>query len=150
MKWFLVFILSLISVVNADMQCPRSCDQGVCQRVCDKGGAIIAIHEHVLRPYINAEEYEKAVGEAIGELKIPGLLRAFHLKGFKGTRQGEYSIIWVFANQKVLEDNFGTPDKPKLPESWLHYENDVLAQYIIDEPDKIVFTDYKVKKEIAW
>lgn len=107
-------------------------------------GPTISIHEHELKDTVNVEEYQRDVAQAIKDLKVPGLLYAYFLKGFKGERNNKHAIVWVWENQEVIKENFGTLDNPKWPKDWLHYENEVLAKYLTCHPDKINFTCYNV------
>lgn len=111
---------------------------------------VYALHEHDLKPTVDEREYEATVGEAIRNLRVPGLLHAYHLKGFKGQRQGRYAVLWIFANEQAIIENFGTPEDPKWPKDWLHYENDILARFIDKHPDKIDFSDYHALAEITY
>jgi len=111
---------------------------------------VYAIHEHDLRPSVNEKEYEAKVGKAIEKLHVPGLLHAYHLKGFKGERQGKYAVLWIVASEESIIDNFGTPENPKWPKDWLHYENDVLAPFLDRHPDRINFSDYHLVSTITY
>ncbi len=113
-----------------------------------KNSNIIAVHEHELKPEANIRLYEKEVAQVLESLAIPGLLKAYHLKGFKGERKNRYAIIWIFENKDVLVQNFGTPENRKLPKDWFYYENEVLAKYLDRHPDTIDFTDYAILKLI--
>ena len=103
---------------------------------------VIAFHEHEVKSEINYSEYENDIKDILQNFKIPGLLYSFFLKGFKGERSQKYAIIWIFKNKEAIEENFGTFENPRWPQEWLHYENDVLAKYLICHPDAINFTDY--------
>jgi nicotinamidase-related amidase len=103
---------------------------------------VFSVHEHELKPDINIEKYEQEVGLALSQLRVPGLLHAYLIKGFKGKRKEGYGVLWVWENQQAIHENFGTPEHPKWPSDWLHYENEVLAKYLIRHPDKIDFTTY--------
>lgn len=103
---------------------------------------VFALHEHELKPGCNHELYVQEVGAVLGKMQVPGLLHAYHLKCFKGTRAGRYAVLWIFESQQAIEDNFGTLDKPRWPADWLFYENEILAKYLICHPDKIRFADY--------
>lgn len=108
---------------------------------------VYSIHEHELRPGVDVAQYEQDVAHALGNLHVPGLVNAQHLKGFKGTRTGKYAVLWIFESAEVIEQNFGTADNPKWPADWLHYENEVLAQYLDRHPDTVVFTDYEIVED---
>ncbi len=107
-------------------------------------GSTISIHEHELKDNVNIAEYEKEVADTLKNLKVPGLLHAYLLKGFKGERTNSYSVVWVWKNKQVIKENFGTLDNPKWPEDWLYYENEILAKYLTCHPDKINFTCYDI------
>ena len=111
---------------------------------------VYTFHEHELRSGIDHDDYEKKIGEAIKQLRVPGLLHAYHLKGFKGHRNGKYAILWIFESEEAIVRNFGTPQNPKWPKDWLHYENDVLAPFIDRHPDKIDFTDYHPVSDVSF
>jgi len=111
---------------------------------------VYAVHEHELREGASSEQYEQEVHEALGKLQVPGLVTAIHLKGFKGKRSNKYGVLWIFTDENSLEENFGTPENPKLPEDWLHYENDILSQFLDRHPDKVDYTDYHVIKEFQY
>ncbi len=105
---------------------------------------VYALHEHELREGVDETQYELEVSEAIKKIKIPGLLKAHHLKGFKGERNGRYAVLWVFESEESIAENFGTLEDPKWPEEWLHYENNVLTKFLDRHPNKINFTDYRI------
>jgi len=104
----------------------------------------ISIHEHELKSDVDRGCYEKEVSEALKNLKVPGLLKAYLLKGFKGERVNSYAVVWIWKNKRVIKENFGTFDNPKWPQDWLYYENEVLAKYLTCHPDKINFTCYDI------
>jgi hypothetical protein len=108
------------------------------------GAAVICIHEHELRPDVHVQQYENEVSAALQKMNIPGLSRAYHLKGFKGERKGRYAVLWVFESPEAIEDNFGTPAHPRWPTDWLFYENEILAKHLTCHPDAIFFTDYQI------
>lgn len=105
---------------------------------------VYSIHEHELNPAADPQAYEAAVQEAIARLRVPGLLAAQHLKGFKGERDGRYAVLWIFESAEAIRRNFGTPDAPIWPPDWLHYENEVLAPFLDRHPDTVDFTDYAI------
>lgn len=104
---------------------------------------IYAVHEHELKPGVDGAEYEHAVATAIASLKIPGLLSAYHLHGVGGVRAKRYAVLWIFASEAALVENFGTLDDRRMPPDWAVYENEVLAQYLDRHPDTIEYTDYR-------
>lgn len=105
---------------------------------------ILSLHEHELKSGVNLAQYEEEVTAALKKIDIPGLLNVFLLKGSKGERDGRYAVLWIFESMAAIQNNFGTFEKPKWPEIWLEYENDVLAKFITTHPDKIHFTDYEI------
>lgn len=111
---------------------------------------IFAFHEHDLKSDADVYEYEREVSEALINMRIPGLLNAYQLKGEKGERINSYAVLWIFENMAAINNNFGTMDAPKWPSDWLHYENNVLAKYLICHPDTIHFTDYGLIKSVTY
>lgn len=111
---------------------------------------VIAYHEHELKEDANEEEYLRRIGETIRQLRVPGLLKTYIVKGWKGAREGKFGVAWFFENEDAIVRNFGTRDNPKWPEDWLRYENEILAPFLDRHPDKIVFTDYIVLEEISY
>ncbi|MEM7032175.1 MAG: hypothetical protein AAF629_21670 [Chloroflexota bacterium] len=105
---------------------------------------IFSLHEHELRPDIDEEVYKRDVATAIAKLRVPGLKKAYHVQGFKGKREQKYGVLWIFESEAAIVANFGTPENPKWPEDWLHYENDILAKYLDRHPDTIDFTAYQL------
>ena len=111
---------------------------------------VISIHEYELKPGVSGKEFEQAIKAAEQEdlFNLPGLEDHLFLKGVKGHRKGQYAVIWIYRNKQVWEALWGTPDKPvtqeNYPESWKRWENEILARYIIGDPDKIVYTSYEV------
>lgn len=115
----------------------------VCFELREQALMIYAIHEHELKIGADTAQYERDVAEAIAQMKVPGLLHAYHLKGIGGERSCRYTVLWVFVNEDALAQNFGGPDERKWPPDWLHYENVVLAPYLDRHPDMITYTDYR-------
>lgn len=111
---------------------------------------IYCVHEHELKPGIDVAQYERDVADALTQLKIPGLLHAYHLKGIGGERAGCYGVLWVFANAEALAHNFGGPREQTWPAQWLHYEDVVLAPYLDRHADKIDFTDYEPLHAVSY
>lgn len=109
---------------------------------------IYAIHEHELKPGVVVAQYEQAVSAAIAQMKIPGLLAAHHLHGLRGVRANRYAVLWIFASEATLAENFGTPEDRRWPPDWDYYENVVLAPYLDRHPDAIDYTDYRVVCEV--
>ncbi len=110
----------------------------------ENDNSVVSIHEHELKGDVDSAEYEREVSEILKNLKVPGLLQAYLLKGFKGERMNKYAVVWIWKNKQVIKENFGTLDNPKWSEDWLYYENEVLAKYLTCHPDKINFTCYDI------
>ncbi len=110
---------------------------------------IFGIHEYMLKPGVNENEFERAIqkAEERGLFKLPGLVDHYFLKGLKGRRRGCYVAIWVFESRKAWEGLWGTPDhpitKPDYPRQWKVWEDQVLAPFLDRDPDTITFTDYE-------
>ena len=105
---------------------------------------IFSLHEHELKPDVDEEAYKRDVAEAINRLRVPGLLKAYHVQGFKGVRDQGYGVLWVFEKEETIVENFGTPENPKWPKDWLYYENEILTKYLDRHPDTVNFTDYAI------
>ena len=108
---------------------------------------IYAIHEHELKPGVDVAEYEQMVAAAIGRMKIPGLLAAHHLYGLRGVRTKRYAVLWIFASEAALVENFGTPEDRRMPPDWAAYETEILVQYLDRDPDTVELTDYRQIKD---
>lgn len=111
--------------------------------------AIISIHEYRLKPGVKGEDFEASVRKARDQnlLKLPGLVDWYLLKGIRGSRQGQYAAVWVYASQEDWQAIWGAVDHPfskaDYPENWKKWEDDVLAPYLATEPDEISFTSYE-------
>jgi len=103
---------------------------------------IYALHEHELKPGVDIAQYERDVAAAIARMEVPGLLAAHHLHGLRGVRANRYAVLWIFASAEALSEKFGTPDQPRWPPDWAHYENVVLINYLDRHPDTVEYTDY--------
>ncbi|MFQ6112833.1 MAG: hypothetical protein ACE5NG_01960, partial [bacterium] len=73
------------------------------------------------------------------------------VKGVKGSRKGYYAAIWVYESREAWEKLWGSPENPRTkqgyPENWNVWEDQVLAPFLSEEPDKIEFTAYE---ELLW
>jgi heme-degrading monooxygenase HmoA len=110
---------------------------------------ILAVHEYVLKPDADENEFEQAIRQAErqGLLALPGLVEHRFLKGLKGHRKGSYAAIWVYESRSAWEQLWGTPDhsvsKQNYPENWKAWEHEVLAAFLDRDPDAITFTAYE-------
>jgi hypothetical protein len=109
---------------------------------------VISVHEYVLKPAVDNRSFAKAFQEAEkrGLFQLPGLLGYHMLKGIKGSRRGHYATIWVYEDRQSWERLWGSPEHPKdindYPEEWQTWE-EILAEFLVDDPDKIQFTAYE-------
>ena len=110
---------------------------------------IISIHEYVLKPDVDERQFERAIQEAqeSGLLRLPGLVRCHFVKGIRGTRRGRYAAIWVYESRRAWEELWGPLDRPRgkqaYPENWRIWEDEVLAPFLAQDPDRITFTAYE-------
>jgi len=111
---------------------------------------IISVHEYVLKSGVSTREFEQAVkgAEREGLFNLPGLEDHYFLKGVKGKRKGQYAAVWIYRDRQSWEILWGTPDQPvgkeNYPALWQRWENDILARFIVGDPDKIEYTSYEV------
>jgi hypothetical protein len=106
---------------------------------------IVAVHELDLRPDADRLAFEQTVRRELADLdqQMPGLAARRFLKGYKGARQGEYAMLWVFESQSALEALFGLPDAPLPgPPAFIRYEAAIAPYLSASRPDLIRFTDY--------
>ena len=82
-------------------------------------GRIVSIHEYNLKPGVN-------VG---------------------------YAALWIYESREAWEHLWGTPEHPRpsqeYPDSWRVWEEEVLAPFLGDHPDRIRFTAYGELKGAA-
>ncbi len=110
---------------------------------------IISIHEYILKSGVDEQGFERAIREAEkrGLLRLPGLLEHHFVKGIRGLRKGCYAAIWVYESRKAWERLWGKPDRPptkeEYPENWKVWEDQVLAPFLRQDPDRINFTAYE-------
>src|SRR6266540_4947811 len=110
---------------------------------------IISIHEYVLRPGADESRFEQAFqgAAARGLFRLPGLVGHHLVRGIKGLRHGGYAAIWVYENRAAWERLWGTLEQPRAakdyPATWQVWENEVLAPFLSQDPDRIAFTAYE-------
>lgn len=110
---------------------------------------VISIHEYLLKPEANPAQFERAIQAArqSGLLQLPGLVNFYLLKGLKGTRRKQYAAIWIYESREAWEDLWGTPENPlektDYPVNWKQWEDQILAPFLIQDPDRITFTAYE-------
>jgi len=110
---------------------------------------IISIHEYVLKPGADKDQFEKAIQKAKerGLLQLPGLVEYHFMKGIKGSRNGHYASVWIYENRGAWEKILGTAEHPvrkkDYPENWKIWEEEILMPFLDRQPDKIEFTAYE-------
>lgn len=110
---------------------------------------IISVHEYVLKPGVDEIQFQKAIMAARKNslVKLPGLSEVYFVKGRKGARKGFYAAIWVYESLEAWEALWGTPENPRskqdYPANWQAWEDEVLAPFLIDDPDRIEYTAYE-------
>lgn len=110
---------------------------------------IISVHEYVLKPEIDPVEFERAIQEAKkqGILELAGLESVIFVQGIRGERQNLYAAFWVYENEEDWASLWGPVEHPiskdSYPQAWRVWEDDILAPFLDQEPDKITFTTYR-------
>ena len=110
---------------------------------------VISIHEYVLRPGVDAHQFENALRMAQGRglFHLPGLVAYHFVKGIKGARQEQYTAIWIYESRQAWEALWGSVEHPRrkqeYPANWLVWEDDILTPLLTQEPDMITFTAYE-------
>ena len=110
---------------------------------------VISIHEYILKPGVNEEQFEKGVLNARerGLLCLPGLVDYYLVKGIKGFRNGLYAAVWIYDSKEAWESLWGPLHKPlsktDYPQNWKVWEDEVLFPFLDQDPDKIRFTSYQ-------
>jgi len=110
---------------------------------------IISIHEYVLKPEVDAHQFEHAlcIAQERGLFHLPGLVAYHFVKGIKGMRQGHYTAIWIYESREAWEAVWGAVEYPRrkheYPASWQVWEDDILAPLLTQAPDTITFTAYE-------
>lgn len=109
---------------------------------------VISIHEYELKPSVEGAQFEGAFkeAEARGLFELPGLVRYQFVKGMRGARRGKYAAIWVYESLEAWEQIWGPVDRPipkeQYPDKWLTWEDEVLAPFLSQDPDKLNYTSY--------
>lgn len=110
---------------------------------------VISIHEYVLKPGIDAQQFESAVRTAQGRglFSLPGLVACHFAKAIKGKRKGDYAAIWIYESREAWEALWGSVDHPwkkhEYPPNWRVWEDEILAALLMHEPDAVTFTSYE-------
>ena len=110
---------------------------------------VVSIHEYQLKPDANQIAFERAFrnAEERGLFGLRGLIEHHFLKGLKGAHQAGYSAIWIYESQEAWEMLWGPLEcpvqPPEYPEKWKIWENEILAPFLTQHPDRIRFTSYE-------
>lgn len=111
---------------------------------------VISVHEYELKPGVEEAQFERAFQEAEerGVFELPGLVKYHFVKGIRGARRGKYAVLWVYESQKAWERLWGAIDQPipksKYPEKWSVWEDEFLANFLDQDPNRISYTSYLV------
>jgi len=110
---------------------------------------IISIHEYVLRDDADPAALERAFREAAarGLFSLAGLVGYRLVRGLKGVRANQYAAIWTYESRAAWERLWGTPGQPvgpdHYPPSWRVWEDEILAPFLTQHPDRIAYTTYE-------
>lgn len=110
---------------------------------------VVSIHEYALKPEVDEQQFEQAIREARqrGLLQLPGLQQHHFLRGIRGAQRGGYAAIWVYDSRESWETLWGPVSHPHAkrdyPENWKIWEDEVLAPFLGDDPNKIRFSAYE-------
>ncbi len=113
-------------------------------------GRIISVHEYELKPGVEASAFEEAVKNARdrGLLRLPGLISFYFLRGVRGIRNGKYAAVWIYESKEDWKKLWGPVERPigreDYPRDWRVWEDEVLAPFLVSDPDAIHFTSYEV------
>lgn len=112
-------------------------------------GRMISIHEYELKPELEASDFEQAIQKARdrGLLQLSGLSSFHFLRGVRGKRRGRYAAIWIYESKEVWEELWGPVGQPvdreSYPHHWKVWEGEVLAPFLVSDPEVIDFTAYE-------
>jgi len=110
---------------------------------------IISIHEYVLKPEVDPQQFEQAILQAkqSGVLELPGLETVYFLRGIRGARKGCYAALWIYESREAWEKIWGPPEQPPPPEeyppNWRIWEEKILKPFLDRDPDTITYTAYE-------
>ena len=110
---------------------------------------VISIHEYVLKPGVDAHQFENAlrIAQGHGLFQLPGLLAYHVVKGIKGARQSQYTAIWIYESREAWEALWGSVEHPRrkheYPANWQVWEDEILAPLLTQDPDTITFASYE-------
>lgn len=110
---------------------------------------VISIHEYKLKNDISGEQFEATVEKAreLDLFNLPGLIEYHFLKRIRGSRNVEYSAIWIYQNREAWEKLWGKADSPikkeNYPKKWKIWEGEFLAPLLAQDPDRIDYAAYE-------
>ena len=152
-KFLIVPGVSLVPLLNLTQKLLRPVCVGKCIALPGVGRAhmpkVISIHEYVLKPGVDAHQFERAlhIAQERGLFRLPGLAAYHFVKGIKGTRKGHYTAIWIYESRAAWEALWGSVEHPRskheYPENWQVWENEILSPLLTRDPDMIMFTSYE-------
>ena len=107
------------------------------------------MHEYILRTDVKEVDLENAVQEAHrhGLLQFAGIEEYHFVRCIRCAQSDCYGTIWNYESKEAWEMLWGSAGKPlsreDYPEKWKVWEQEVLAPFLEDDPDKIRFTAYE-------
>lgn len=75
---------------------------------------IVSVHEYRLAPGVGDQRFEHALAEAEERrlFDLPGLRDHLFLKGIRGTREGDYTALWIWEDEEAWAELWGPRDDP--------------------------------------
>ena len=110
---------------------------------------IVSVHEYVLKPNVDSDQFERVIKDAKdkGLLALTGLESITFVKGIRGDRLNHYAAVWIYESEDAWAHLWGPADHPRAkndyPPTWKIWEDDILAPFLDQDPDKITFTTYR-------
>ena len=95
-------------------------------------------------------DFREAVREAERRdlFDLPGLVEYRFLRGIKGARTGGFTTVWTYQHRAAWRVLWGPVDDPvtkeAYPDTWLVWEDELLAPILAEDPDEIEYTSYEV------
>lgn len=115
---------------------------------------ITSVHQYELAESTHPSEFHDAVEEAVSRglfERIPGLVDYRIGRGIRGHRTGKFAAIWRYESREAWTAVWGAVGEPvpkaEYPETWLIWEDELLAPLLAEDPDEIEYTSYEV---VAW
>jgi len=110
---------------------------------------VISIHDYKLKQGVSSEQFETSVAKArqLDLFNLSGLIEFHFLRRIRGSRNVEYTAIWIYQNRASWEKLWGKTDnlieKENYPENWKRWENEFLAPLLAQDPDRIDYAAYE-------